>query len=145
MDKRKFLFSLAIIIVITLTMSSIVWSDDWLCYSWDKNTKVCRQYFYKIIERKLNIVKVQTRLPITNEVMSTIDSLKEDDSQMIISKMIDCQDRTLSVIKTVVYKTDGTVSSSVDGDVSVKYQIDPHSQDGALFRFVCKSSIRRTK
>jgi hypothetical protein len=57
---------------------------------------------------------------------------------MIISKIMDCQNGTISVIKMVVFKTDGTVSSSVDGDASVKYQIDPDSREGDLFKKVCK-------
>jgi hypothetical protein len=79
-DRRKYPFSLATIIIIVLTMGSLVWSDDWTCYSWDKDTKNCRQYYNQKVEHTKNIVKVQTRLPITHEIRTTVDGLKDDDS-----------------------------------------------------------------
>ena len=139
-DKHRLILSLIIIIVITLMASSITWGDDWVCFSWNKDTSECQNYYNKRVKYKKHIVQVLTRLPITDDVRATIDSLKDDDSHMIISKVFDCKNETVSVMETIVYKTDGMVSSSVDGDVSVKHQITFDSRDGSLFKVLCKKT-----
>ncbi len=127
-----------IITVFIITVSTSVWSNDWVCYSWSKDTSECQNYYDKKVKHKKNIVDVMTRLTITDEERTNIGSLEEDDTHILTLKRIDCQKETVSVIKTVVYKIDGTVSSSVKGKVSVKHQIDPVSRDGDLFKAVCR-------
>lgn len=136
---NKYLCPLSFVIITIMTLtSSIVHSDDWVCYSWNDNGKECRQYYDKKIQHTKDVARVSTKLPITSQIRKTITRLKSSDSYMIVSKLFDCRKATVSVIKTTVHKKDGGISSSVIGDMSVKHQIDPDSRDGVLFEIVCK-------
>lgn len=137
MDNSKILISV-IIAAFIITVIPSAWSNDWVCYSQNKDTSECQNYYDKKVKHRKNIIDVMTRLTITDEVRTNIGSLEEDDTHIITLKRIDCQKETVSVIKTVVYKIDGTVSSSIKGKASVKHQIDPDSRDGDLFKAVCR-------
>lgn len=137
MGRRRLPFIAMTAMLFALSTGSAAWGDDWVCYARGSNRE-CRQYYNKNVERVKNSARVETRLPVTNEISSSVKSLRGDDAYMIVSKMFDCRKGTVSVLKTTVHKKDGAVSSSVDGDASVRHQIDPDSRDGSLFRIVCK-------
>jgi hypothetical protein len=129
--------------IITLTIGSPAWSDDWLCVSWEKDDN-CSVFYNGKITRTKNRVDVRTRKILTEELRQMDKDIANDVTHTEYLESYDCLSETCRILSLTTFRKDGD-SHHIDLPNSRYSEIIPGSTHESIFKIVCKKDRKITK